>query len=67
MTKTEKDARKFREDKKEIINRLTAMIEAIRAASTPATLDDLARARGDRETNLTAKLAGAVLDYVHSR
>ena len=67
MTKTEKDARKFREDKKEIINSLTAMIEAIRAASTPATLDDRARARGDRSANLSAKLAGAVLDYVHSR
>ena len=66
MTKTEKSDRKFREDKKEIIKRLSAMIEIVRAASTPAALYDLSRARGDRETNLTAKLAGAVLDYVHS-
>lgn len=67
MTNEAKSDRKFREDKKEIIERLSEMIEAVRAASTPAALDYLARARGDRATNLSAKLAGAVLDFVHSR
>ena len=67
MTKTEKSASKFLEDKKEIISRLMVTICAVEDAETPAALDYLARARGDRETNLSAKLAGAVLDYVHSR
>ena len=63
MTKAEK----FNADKKEIIERLVAMTHAVLAADTPAALDDLVSARGDRATNLTAKLAGAVLDYMHSR
>lgn len=66
MTKTAKAARKFQEDKKEMINRLIAMLDAVRAASTPEDIDDLVLARGDRATNLTAKLAGAMCDYVHS-
>ena len=67
MTKTAKAARKFQEDKNEMIKRLIAMVDAVRAASTPEDLDALVRARGDRATNLTAKLAGALCDYVHSR
>ena len=71
MTKTEKDARKFNADKKEIIERLVAMTNAVLAADTTETLAELLDknldGERDRSANLSAKLAGAVLDYVHSR
>ena len=71
MTKKEKDARKFNADKKEIIERLVAMTNAVLAADTTETLAELLDknldGERDRSANLSAKLAGAVLDYVHSR
>ena len=71
MTKTEKDARKFNADKKEIIERLVAMTNAVLAGDTTETLAELLDknldGERDRSANLSAKLAGAVLDYVHSR
>ena len=79
MTKTATSARKFREDKKEIIKRLLATINAVRAANTPEALDALVAqniaeafmaqnidGESDRATSLTAKLSDAVMDYVQS-
>ena len=70
MTKTEKADLKFREEKKEIIKRLSAMIDAVRIATNQNSLVDLIASKvdgsRDRSANLAAKLAGAVLDYVHS-
>lgn len=67
MTKADK----FNSDKKEIIERLVAITHAVLAANTPAALDELIAknldGERDRSTNLTAKLAGSISDYVHSR
>ena len=67
MTKSDK----FNADKKEIIERLVAMTNAVLAADTTETLAELLDknldGERDRSANLSAKLAGAVLDYVHSR
>ena len=67
MTKADK----FNADKKEIIERLVAMTHAVLAADTTETLAELLDknldGERDRSANLSAKLAGAVLDYVHSR
>ena len=64
-------ADKFNADKKEIIERLVAMTHAVLAADTPAALAELLAknidGERDRSANLSAKLAGAVMDYVHSR
>lgn len=69
MTKTSR--RKFHAEKIEIINRLIATAKAVRAANTPDALAELLAqnldGERDRSANLSAKLAGAVLDYVHSR
>ena len=68
---TKADACKFRAEKCGIINRLLATIDTVRAADYPAALAELLAqnldGERDRATNLTAKLAGAVLDYMHSR
>ena len=67
MTKADK----FNADKKEIIERLVAMTHAVLSANTTAGLAELLAKNLDgernRSANLAAKLAGAVLDYVHSR
>ena len=67
MTKADK----FNSDKKEIIERLVAMTHAVLAANTPAAIDELLApnldGERDRSANLSAKLAGAISDYVHSR
>ena len=67
MTKSDK----LNADKKEIIERLVAMTNAVLAADTTETLAELLDknldGERDRSANLSAKLAGAVLDYVHSR
>lgn len=66
MTKADK----FNADKKEIIERLEVMTNAVLAANTPEALAELIAqnldGERDRSTNLTAKLAGAVMDCVHS-
>ena len=63
-------ANKFSADQKEIIKRLIETIKAVRVASNN---DDLAARLSKnldgeraRATNLSDKLAGAVMDYVHS-
>ena len=65
-----KKSDKFNADKKEIIERLVEMTHDVLAADTPAALAKLLAknldGERDRSTNLAAKLAGAVLDYVHS-
>ena len=47
------------------------MTHAVLAADTPVALAELLAqnldGERDRSANLSAKLAGAVLDYVHSR
>ena len=67
MTKAEK----FNSDKKEIIERLVSMTHSVLASDTPESLEELLAknldGERDRSTNLAAKLAGAVMDYVHSR
>ena len=67
MTKSEK----FNSDKKEIIERLVSMTNSVLASDTPASLEELLAknldGERDRSTNLAAKLAGAVMDYLHSR
>ena len=67
MTKADK----FNSDKKEIIERLSVMIDAVRIATNQNALVDLIASKvdwsRDRSANLSAKLAGAVIDYVHSR
>ena len=67
MTKADK----FNSDKKEIIERLVAMTHSVLASDTPAALAELLAqnldGERDRAANLSAKLAGAVMDYVHSR
>lgn len=71
MTKQAKAIRKFHAEKIAIINRLIATAKAVRAANTPAALAELLAqnldGERDRAANLSAKLAGAVMDYVHSR
>ena len=67
MTKEDK----FNAEKKEIIERLVDMTHAVLAADTPVALAELLAqnldGERDRSAHLSAKLAGAVLDYVHSR
>lgn len=74
MTKTATSARKFREDKKEIIRRLRVTINAVEDADTLPELEELLILHNlvgvgicERSDNLAAKLASAISDYVHSR
>ena len=67
MTKADK----FNADKKEIIDRLVAMTHAVLSADTPAAIAELLAknldGERDRSAKLSARLAGAGRDYVHSR
>lgn len=73
MTKTATAARKFREDKKEIIKIVEGLIIDVESATTPDDLAELLsiralvfRGHSARFDNLFDKLSGAMLDYVHS-
>lgn len=73
MTKTATAARKFREDKKEIIRRLRVTINAIKDADTLPEIEEFlllhnlaVRGSDRRSDTLAEKLAGAVMDYVYS-
>ena len=73
MTKTATAARKFREDKKEIIRRLRVTINAIKDADTLPEIEEFlllhnlaVRGSDRRSDTLAEKLAGTVMDYVYS-
>ena len=71
MTKTATAARKFREDKKEIIKIVNGLINDVESATTPDDLAELLAIRAlffgghsARIDDLADKLSDAMLDYV---